>query len=526
MARHLTSTVKDDFVGRLLWALSDPSGIPEKLFAELDPVPSIDWLVPFSKANYHNTDLNRFAITSENKVNDKPKFSLLSRPYPYSLDPLMSLISYGDYSSKWDDVMHHMARWLVRHLNDPILLIWLVKRGNKLHDELTFLINNRLDELAKLEHEGNTKELERIRANAPNEIPDIPMKKLWDLLLTNRIGAFNSYSNLKFWCDRFKREGLTTTLRIKLREMLTPHVLLFKSYSSAGEAHEARQIRDLVKWKIVLSTGYIHSDLSNLLKEKSWKSILSELLLDFSSLLRETLEIMRELDGAGDKSDSSYIYQPSIEQHPQNKGYHDWTALIGLTLDAWLATASEHPNTALFVAESWLKIPFSLFKRLSFFASSQGSAIPTNRSLEWILSDNHWWLWSPYTRRETLRLLVSLSPQLNTSLLKKLEQAILAGPSRNIFKHGIENECWRRIRDRKIWLRLAKIDQTDTELSATSKEKLQALCLDYPEWKITEDQCDEFPYLAGDLHWAGDEDGLHQSVPSLRKRKDFIKFLR
>lgn len=35
IARPLTSTVQDDFVGRLLWALSDPGGLPARRFAEL-----------------------------------------------------------------------------------------------------------------------------------------------------------------------------------------------------------------------------------------------------------------------------------------------------------------------------------------------------------------------------------------------------------------------------------------------------------------------------------------------------------
>ena len=42
-------TKQDDFVGRMLWALSDPGGLPAKRFAEMNPVPSLDWLEPFSE---------------------------------------------------------------------------------------------------------------------------------------------------------------------------------------------------------------------------------------------------------------------------------------------------------------------------------------------------------------------------------------------------------------------------------------------------------------------------------------------
>src|SRR5690606_27758222 len=39
LARPSASTVQDDFVGRLLWALSDKSGLPAKRFADFSPAP-------------------------------------------------------------------------------------------------------------------------------------------------------------------------------------------------------------------------------------------------------------------------------------------------------------------------------------------------------------------------------------------------------------------------------------------------------------------------------------------------------
>ncbi|WP_419648274.1 SIR2 family protein, partial [Thiolapillus sp.] len=39
------STPQNNFVGRMLWALSDKSGLPAKRFADFNPVPSLDWLL-------------------------------------------------------------------------------------------------------------------------------------------------------------------------------------------------------------------------------------------------------------------------------------------------------------------------------------------------------------------------------------------------------------------------------------------------------------------------------------------------
>ena len=52
LARPSASTRQDDFVGRMLWALSHESGLPAKRFAEFNPVPALEWLEAFSEERY------------------------------------------------------------------------------------------------------------------------------------------------------------------------------------------------------------------------------------------------------------------------------------------------------------------------------------------------------------------------------------------------------------------------------------------------------------------------------------------
>jgi len=163
MTRPLASTKQDDYVGRMLWALSHDSGMPAKRFAEFDPVPSLDWLESLEKACYRQADLSRFGVPPLSKQDDKLAFSLTHRPAPYSLSPWMMLTSGGTNGSGWDDVMFQLARWLTRHLNDPMLTLWLAKRGGQLHDRLVWLIEGELNKFAKLELEGNATELERVK---------------------------------------------------------------------------------------------------------------------------------------------------------------------------------------------------------------------------------------------------------------------------------------------------------------------------------------------------------------------------
>lgn len=513
MARPLASTRQDDFVGRLLWALSDPGGLPARRFADLDPVPSLDWLEPLAEERYRHADLGRFGVPPRTTVDDKLTFSLTRRPSPYPLAPSMCIVDAGARGSRWDEVMRQLARWLIRHLNDPALLLWLVKRGGQLHDDLVWWIEHRLDELAKLERDGNTAELARIRAGAPNAIPGPLMRTLWRLLLTGRVKSWLRDFDLYRWRDRFKCDGLTATLRLELREMLTPRVSLrepFRWPAEDGEAREPERIKDLVEWEIVLTTDHVHSSLRDLPRDERWNAALPGLLADVSALLRDALDLMRELGSAEDRSDLSYMHQPSISEHPQNRDFHDWTALIDLTRDAWLATAAQSPARAALMAQAWWHTPYPLFRRLAFLAAAQDNVIPHRQALDWLLADDHWWLWSVETEREVMRLLVALAPRLDAVMLRELEQAVLAGPPRDMFKEDIEPERWTRITDREIWLRLAKVAEAGVVLGTVARDRLDGLSAQYPEWTLAADQRDEW----------------RKFVATPRRRRELIEWLR
>lgn len=527
IARPLASTRQDNFVGRLLWALSDPGGLPAKCFADLDPVPALDWLEPLSEERYHHTDLYRFGISPKNTIDDKLAFSLTHRPTPYTLAPLMSIVDVGAGGSRWDEVMRHLARWLVRHLDDPALLLWSVKRGAQLSDEFNRTIEGRLEYLAKLERDCDVNELNRIRVNAPKSIPGPMMRTLWRLLLTGRVKSWRRDFDLYLWRDRFKRDGLTSTLRMELREALTPRVSLREPFHMSVEDREncePESIKDLVEWEIVLSTNYAHTCLQDMSKDEHWATALPSLLSDFSALLRDALDLMHELGGADNRSDLSYIHQPSISKHPQNRDFHDWTALIDLTRDAWLAIASQSTERARLAAECWWQIPYPLFRRLSFFAAAQDNVIPRRRALNWLVSDDQWWLWSVETERETMRLLVALAPQLNVAMLSELEEAILSGPPRTMFKDDIDPERWANIVDWEIWLRLARIAETSAMLGVVSQERLNALATKYPEWTLAADQRDEFPCWM-DSGWVGDRDPWRSFAPIPRSRRGLLNYL-
>jgi hypothetical protein len=528
IARPLVSTKQDDFVGRVLWALSDPSGLPAKRFAELDPVPSLDWLKPLSEECYRHADLGRFGVPSQAAVDDTLAYSLTSRPTPYPLAPRMTIVDAGYRNSRWDKVMEQLAHWLTRHLDDPKLLIWLIGRGGQLHDHLVWLIELHLNELNESASSGNTTELDRIRVNAPKAIPCPAMRKLWRLLLNGHVKHVKSglrRLSLEHWHRQFKYDGLTASMRLALREILRPCLSLHPSVDADGEAQD--RIKSIVKrGKVVLASDDVHSSLCDLPKDERWTAALPELLDDFSALLRDALDLMRELDDVYSENDHSYgqyVDQPSISDHPQNEHFHDWTALIELTRDAWLATAAKSPERTRIAAEMWTHEPYPVFRRLALFAAAQGRVIPLRQALDWLLADERRWLWSVETKRESMRLLVSLVPQLDGTMFAELEQAILSGPPRDLYCADIDPDDWNYIVDQGVWLRLAKATQAGAVLSETGRTRFDALTTQY-SWQLEADERDEFPFWMDEVR-VGGRDLWKPFTPVPRTRRGVLDYL-
>lgn len=526
MTRPSASTRQDDFVGRVLWALSHESGLPTARFADFNPVPSLDWLEAFSDPRYLHRDLPRFDINPNTEVDKKLRFSLIRRPTPYHRASWMTLTSDGGIGSQWDDVMFHLARWLLRHLNDPTLIMWLVQSSWQLNERFAQLVARRLDELSRLMREGKTTELDEIRAHAANAIPGSLMTALWRLLLIGRIKS--SWNNLDVYhcIDSLKREGVTATRRLELRELLSPKILLKQPLhwnTEETEADEPDRVRQLVDWELVLAADHVSSSLREI-SDECWQEMLPLLLDDIQQLLRDALDLLRELGSANDYIDRSHWDLPSISEHWQNRGFRDWVILIELLRDAWSTTAKHDAERARQIALEWFAIPYPTFKRLALFSASRDNSIEAAQWVNWLTADGARWLWSPETRRETMRLLVLQGAQLTLEARFRLESAILSGPPREMFREDLEQDDWQRVKGRSIWLHLAKLRQGG-ELSESALNRLKELSAENPRWELASNEQDEFS------HWmSGTGDPDYESNRNVdiapRTRTDLVQWLK
>ena len=327
------------------------------------------------------------------------------------------------------------------------------------------------------------------------------------------------------WQARFNQQGLTYELRTELLEFLKPHVSL-RSPLRMPELEEAAltaiddeaRIRDLVDWEIILGTSDIHQSLKGLKDRPDWSVALVDLLPNLTSLLLDALELMRQLDGADHLSDGSYWHQPSIAEHPQNQEFRDWTMLIDLSRDAFLAAAQVDADKARAEVERWRSCRYPLFRRLSFFAATATELLPANTALGWLLADEGWWLWSVETEREAIRLVVKLAGTLSSKDEALLLDAILDGPPQEMFGTTTDPQKLNRIVDREIWLRLSKYQAAAKKpLEGKAAETLDRIAQSYPDWKLERDERDEFPVWMGEPEEWYKKETSPQDLQSLEK---------
>ena len=491
----MESTEQDNFVGRMLWALADKSGLPAKRFAEYDPAPPLDWLLgPLCDESFDQTDLNRFGILPGDIDHQQLTFSSVRRPASHHKAPWMQFVSQGNSECQFDDVMLQLAIWLTRHINDPRLIIWLAKRGGKIHNHLHLLIDSALENYAKLEQDENSSEINAIRSRSPMAVPNVVMRKLWRLMLSGHVKSDHT-TDIYNWHDRLKSEGLTTTLRLELRELLAPKVTLKEPFrlrvNEPIKIDDATSVEQVVNWELVLRSDHVRAALQDL-AGPHWKASLPSLLEEFQLLLKDALDLARELDGAEDYYDRSTWDLPSISEHRQNRGYHDWVLLIELLRDAWIDVYGQDRDRSSRIAQAWFELPYPTFKRLAFFAASQDDCIHPNQWVAWLLEDEGWWLWSNNTGRERFRLLVLQGQHLQPQSQSQLEEAILAGPPRKMYREDIDADRWRSIVDRSIWLQLSKLRSSGITLGEAASVRLERISTAEPAWHLEENESDEF----------------------------------
>lgn len=503
------STPQDNFAGRMLWAISDPSGWPVKQFSEFEPLPALEWLLDvFSKKTFSRNDLIQFGIKNISDFDKNFKFSLIQRPTLSSAYSSMQLVSNNRSDTELDPIMKAIGHWLTRHLGDPRLLFWVIENGGTLNPFWRGQIVEKLNDIER----NNDKPEAQQQKNSPDHL----LITLWHLLLDNKIYCNEYFFNFFSWKNAFRSKGLNRHLKFELLKSLSPKVKVSTSQYVRNHINKENWEKNTT-FDLVLADPSISTLLKDFSQDANWKKALPHLLIDIQALLLEALEIMSDLDQADDILDPSWSAMPSIEPHYQNRGFYKWTILVELLRDAWLETLGKDVTLARNIAQNWFNLPYLTFKRLALFAASQNECIRPECWIEWLLNNNAKYLWLSSVKREVMRLLTLQSSYLSSNDKAKLELAILAGP---VERGQIGN-------DYDIWLRLKKMQSSGVALDDNSLKKLDAISSKYPNLSSSNPQeKEEFSFwmsLPGDV----DHDiELKKSQEVPKSKELLVKWLR
>ncbi|WP_435234157.1 anti-phage defense-associated sirtuin Dsr1 [Psychromonas sp. PT13] len=512
------SDLHNNFSRKLAWALSDPTGVPAKVFSQLKPSPPLAWLNILDTIELKKDDLSRFRI-EHTGFNNELSFSLFSRPAKSADAPFMALSAHPHVETKWDKVMLNLGKWLTSHLNNPDLVLFVLKRGGRLHNQLRWFINRELEEQRKHISESNNAYFDKLKEKGSDAIVSKDMMLVWELVLAGYSEQSGFDVNLYSWINKYKYSSLTPALKNELKKILSPKVYFKKTYSTTlSKSYEG--IKQLLDWDIRLSSTFVHSALKDLDKVESWKSDIAELLPDFNSLLMETMELKSMLNEVDEFHDYTYISQPSIKPHPQNKDYDDWTALIELLRDSWLSLLASDQDSAKNIIFLWWKTPFPLFKRLALFAMAEKDLIATEQVNSWLEQNDSRWLWSITVQRELMQLLPTLVNRLSNHEKIRLLKNIIKGPNRKLFRASLNDEDFSRLTQREIWLRLEKLRISGLKFKDDIEEVYQEISKNNPLWQLEEDQKEEFPF------WMGGEENYRNVVTSPENEQELIKWLK
>ena len=488
-------TQDNNDISKMIWALSDPSGKPAEFFAHANPVFSLEWLDVFNNHTFHTSEMVLFGIPLERASVMKRDFSLLKRPFPDTSSPIMSLVGNSNLSTQNDKILSHLITWLIRHLNNPALIIWISNHGGVYNIEFQQHIINRIDSICLLEKQEKFDELEEIKKDSPDGIPNATMRKLWNLVLSHKIESSRDALLLYQYADYVELYGIDSSIKGLLLKGLSPKVSLkepLRIFHNRESINPVKHISKMIDAEVYVDTD-VEIFISNVKYSKTWIESLPSIIMDITLLLKEALDLEKIIGQAYEDSDFSYIYKNSIAEDQKPASSHNWLILADLARDAWKELYNSNKNYAMYMLLFWWEYTYPLFKRLVFFCATIQADIDINQIIRWFTSQNTKWLWSLETQYEVLQLLKKIADKCPKSDCERIESIVLDGMPVTFFNEGVSDIKKTEHIDRSMWLRLSTMRKAkNSSLGEASELTLIELSKKYA-WELQENGEDEYP---------------------------------
>jgi len=485
--QHLTPSDMDN----MLWVLfrrHQDNGYGMRVFAEMNPLFPIDWLMVFEKyeADLEESYLDEVKQARHAGEREPKKPTLILRPLTVSQAYIRPPLS---------DTSKFLADWLSKQLDQTLAIHWTAdqaKRGKRLHPELR----------------------QRIRENLVDSNFRLSASKwhFWRLVSSEAsLMDMTEGSVCSLDVSLFPQEtGSTDIMQAEMVALLRPYIRIsprFMQIKHAVELNDSdtdetsdldERFSNLVDASIELAGDFELKLLVEQLDElPDANARLSSIADEMTSMLKLAMDLWRLVDKADCDNDLSRIHQPSIVPHTQNRHFYHWTILIELLWRAWSHIDQTDGRSSRCLVNRWYGFNYPIFRRLILAAVCQSSHWNNAEKLKILLDDQCRSLWSVALKKEALDLMVSIWVILSEEERSTLIACIVAGPPMlDDVDYGHEvREQKREWADWCIFVRLALIERCGQPLlTKTGAEKLVLLRQSYPKWCIMKGDQSHFSY--------------------------------
>lgn len=353
-AMNIPDGVGTSSIENMIWALSQEDGSVAKVFAEI-------------------------GMTSQsNKQESNERISPDSPPPPIEWLPILDqhgLLHIGERTHNTRMVNHsafdyrslsavnfELSRWLIRHLDKPELLNWVLDNGTILHHNFRMRARFALEDDSIQMPEG--------------------MRKVWSILLSE------DYAN------KFSARSRRPISKIQVPTIEEPYSIqcflnalcpvpkLKKSIS-----YRFYNDRDDVDKEIISKRPKTYADLDltfigseypeefikALDKSEHAEEVLVRIIHPLTDILLEIMDLYNYFGEANNIEDLSYIHRPSISPHEQNRDHNEWTVIIELLRRCIDVCSKSAPEVLEDAMQRWTCYEYPIFKRLILYAATGDS---------------------------------------------------------------------------------------------------------------------------------------------------------
>lgn len=467
---NLPAGASDPAVERVTWALQDP--VAAKALADAPPIldendyPKVgNWLKIFSESG-----LLSCAGTDASPVAEGQG----------SAD--IRLVTDGAQSRNpgtLDRTRAHLARWLANHLHVPQVLEWVLKNGGHLHPGL------RLEVLSRL--------------SASDSIIPPRLRTVWTIVAHQEPTDHWEF----LWASQHHRAADSELERRQIEDdtvqSLIPRLCVQHGpvpwWALQGAPSKKQDpLQDLCHLKLVAGDPDSWIQIEHIARDNA---VLARHAATLTGYLQQALVLA---DDADSYDPDSSLYRPSIAPHDQNSDDHDWTVLIDLARDSYLALTDVDRARGDNLLRDWALSKKPLFRRLALHALTEDTKSDIRILRKLLLGGRSPGLWESELRREVLRFLRLGGARMPRSLRVEIVRAIHAGPKTK--KRKLREFDGSAIRHEKA-LRLQKLAASGARLDKGSKRLASEFV---PDMHGDVDDRDEFTLWHGKARRIGTEE--------------------